>query len=168
MCRHRLMHRAIGNALSSSDVSDTDFGHRHVSEKTYADGGMWVGIKTMSQPIIDRKKYRQEVESLKADNRMKDMELGNGFVSKVDFVDLRRDSAMSESELSPLRSLLRQFRSNIARPLQEEVKDWLSPSSFAPRQIERARLRSVWRRFANGDSPVEECDTTYRRLPSQC
>ena len=91
---------------------------------------------------------------------MKDMELGNGFVSKVDFVDLRRDSAMSESELSPLRSLLRQFRSNIARPLQEEVKDWLSPSSFAPRQIERARLRSVWRRFANGDSPAEECDPT--------
>ena len=24
---------------------DTDFGHRHVSEKTLADGGMWVGIK---------------------------------------------------------------------------------------------------------------------------
>ena len=43
--------------------------------------------------MLDRKKHRQEVESLKADNRMKDMELGNGFVSKVDFVDLRRDSA---------------------------------------------------------------------------
>ena len=109
MCRHRLMHRAIGNALSSSDVSDTDFGHRHVSEKTYADGGMWVGIKTMSQPIIDRKKYRQEVESLTADNRMKDMELGNGFVSKVDFVDLRRDSAKIESKLSSLFSLLLRF-----------------------------------------------------------
>ena len=38
-------------------------------------------------------------KALRADNRMKDMELGNGFVSKVDFVDLRRDSAMFESEL---------------------------------------------------------------------
>ena len=92
--------------------------------------------------MLDRKKHRQEVESLKADNRMKDMELGKAYVDE--------------------------FRSNIARPLQEEVKDWLSPSSFAPRQIERARLRSVWRRFAYGDSPAEECDTTHRRLPSQC
>lgn len=33
--------------------------------------------------MLDRKKHRQEVESLKADNRMKDMELGNGFVSKL-------------------------------------------------------------------------------------
>ena len=92
--------------------------------------------------MLDRKKHRQEVESLKADNRMKDMELGKAYVDE--------------------------FRSNIARPLQEEVKDWLSPSSFAPRQIERARLRSVWRRFAYGDSPAEECDTTHWRLPSQC
>ena len=38
----------INNPLSSSDVSDTAFGHRHVSEKTLADGGMRVGIKTMS------------------------------------------------------------------------------------------------------------------------
>ena len=55
--------------------------------------------------MLDRKKHRQEVESLKADNRMKDMELGKAYVDE--------------------------FRSNIARPLQEEVKDWLSPSSFA-------------------------------------
>ena len=27
----------------------------------------------MSQPIFDRKKHRQEIESLKADNRQKDM-----------------------------------------------------------------------------------------------
>ena len=30
--------------------------------------------------MLDRKKYRQEVESLKADNRMKDMELGKAYV----------------------------------------------------------------------------------------
>ena len=47
--------------------------------------------------MLDRKKHRQEVESLKADNRMKDMELGKAYVDEV--------------------------RSNIARPLQEEVKD---------------------------------------------
>ena len=47
--------------------------------------------------MLDRKKHRQEVESLKADNRMKDMELGKAYVDE--------------------------FRSNIARPLQEEVKD---------------------------------------------
>ena len=41
-------------------------------------------------------------------------------------------------------------------------------NAVVPRQIERARLRSVWRRFAYGDSPAEECDTTHRRLPSQC
>ena len=73
----------------------------------------------MSQPIIDRKKHRQEIESLKADNRMKDMELGKAYVDEL-----------------------------------------TSSSSFAPRQIERARLRSVWRRFANGHSPAEECDPT--------
>ena len=29
--------------------------------------------------MLDRKKHRQEVESLKADNRMKDMELGKAY-----------------------------------------------------------------------------------------
>ena len=47
--------------------------------------------------LIDRKKHKQEIESLKAYNRMKDMELGKAYVDE--------------------------FRSNIARPLQEEVKD---------------------------------------------
>ena len=45
--------------------------------------------------MLDRKKHRQEVESLRADNRMKDMELGKAYVDE--------------------------FRSSIARPLQEEV-----------------------------------------------
>ena len=47
--------------------------------------------------FVSGRKHRQEVESLKADNRMKDMELGKAYVDE--------------------------FRSNIARPLQEEVKD---------------------------------------------
>ena len=67
--------------------------------------------------ILDRKKHRQEIESLKADNRQKDMNLSRDYVTEwrtyiaepLTIVDLCRDSAMSESELSPLRSLLRRF-----------------------------------------------------------
>jgi hypothetical protein len=44
---------------------------------------------------LDRRKHRQEVESLKADNRQKDMELGKMYVDE--------------------------FRSNIADPLRQEV-----------------------------------------------
>ena len=66
--------------------------------------------------LIDRKKHRQEVESLKADNRMKDMELGKAYVDE--------------------------FRSNIARPLQEEVKDL---------RMEIAQLRNAIQRI--GDCP---------------
>ena len=66
--------------------------------------------------LIDRKKHRQEVESLRADNRMKDMELGKAYVDE--------------------------FRSNIARPLQEEVKDL---------RMEIAQLRNAIQRI--GDCP---------------
>ncbi len=45
--------------------------------------------------MLDRKKHRQEVEGLKADNRQKDMELGKMYVDE--------------------------FRSNIADPLRQEV-----------------------------------------------
>ena len=69
----------------------------------------------MSQPIIDLKKHRQENESLKADNRQKDMNLSRDYVTEwrtyiaepLAIAFLCRDSAMSESELSPLRSLLK-------------------------------------------------------------
>ena len=66
--------------------------------------------------MLDRKKHRQEVESLRADNRMKDMELGKAYVDE--------------------------FRSNIARPLQEEVKDL---------RMEIAQLRNAIQRI--GDCP---------------
>ena len=36
----------------------------------------------MSQPIFDRKKHRQEIESLKADNRQKDMNLSRDYVTE--------------------------------------------------------------------------------------
>ena len=62
--------------------------------------------------MLDRKKHRQEIESLKADNRMKDMELGKAYVDE--------------------------FRSNIARPLQEEVKDL---------RMEIAQLRNAIQRI---------------------
>ena len=66
--------------------------------------------------FVSGRKYRQEVESLKADNRMKDMELGKAYVDE--------------------------FRSNIARPLQEEVKDL---------RMEIAQLRNAIQRI--GDCP---------------
>ena len=46
--------------------------------------------------LIDRKKHRQEVESLKADNRMKDMELGKAYVDELSELFLLRASAISE------------------------------------------------------------------------
>ena len=58
--------------------------------------GLFTLLSTCGWFVAGRK-YRQEVESLRADNRMKDMELGKAYVDE--------------------------FRSNIARPLQEEVKD---------------------------------------------
>ena len=64
--------------------------------------------------LIDRKKHKQEIESLKADNRMKDMELGKAYVDE--------------------------FRSNIARPLQEEVKDL---------RMEIAQLRNAIQRISD-------------------
>ena len=66
--------------------------------------------------FVSGRKYRQEVESLRADNRMKDMELGKAYVDE--------------------------FRSNIARPLQEEVKDL---------RMEIAQLRNAIQRI--GDCP---------------
>ena len=47
--------------------------------------------------LVDRRKYRQEVESLKADNRQKDMDLGKTYVDE--------------------------FRTNIADPLRREVRE---------------------------------------------
>lgn len=47
--------------------------------------------------IIDRKKHKEEIESLKADNRQKDMNLSKMYVDE--------------------------FRNNIAEPLQQEVKE---------------------------------------------
>ena len=72
--------------------------------------------------MLDRKKHRQEVESLKADNRMKDMELGKAYVDE--------------------------FRSNIARPLQDtEVCKRLD--------ISRATL---WRKLKELKIAMEESD----------
>ncbi|MCQ2295834.1 MAG: hypothetical protein MJZ45_00360 [Bacteroidales bacterium] len=55
---------------------------------TIVSGGGW---------LFDRRRHRQEVESLKADNKQKDMELSKLYVDE--------------------------FRSNIAEPLLREVKD---------------------------------------------
>ena len=105
--------------------------------------------------LIDRKKHRQEIESLKADNRQKDMnrrtserrgQAGLGYPEReggnakrnlsrdyvtewrtyiaepLTIVDLCRDSAMSESELSPLRSLLHRLQREVGE-LRQEVAE---------------------------------------------
>ena len=77
--------------------------------------GLFTLLSTCGWFVAGRK-YRQEVESLKADNRMKDMELGKAYVDE--------------------------FRSNIARPLQEEGKDL---------RMEIAQLRNAIQRI--GDCP---------------
>ena len=89
--------------------------------------------------MLDRKKHRQEVESLKADNRMKDMELGKAY---VDELTSSSSFAPRPFERARWRSAWRRFRSNIARPLQEEVKDL---------RMEIAQLRNAIQRI--GDCP---------------
>ena len=57
--------------------------------------------------MLDRKKHRQEVEALRADVKQKELDLSKDYVTEwrtyiaepLTIVDLRRDSAMSESEL---------------------------------------------------------------------
>ena len=46
--------------------------------------------------FVSGRKYRQEVESLKADNRMKDMELGKAYVDELSELFLLRASAIPE------------------------------------------------------------------------
>ena len=78
--------------------------------------------------MLDRKKHRQEMEALRADNRQKDMNLSKDYVTEwrtyiaepLAIAFLCRDSAMSESELSPLRSLLHRLQREVGE-LRNEV-----------------------------------------------
>ena len=70
--------------------------------------------------LLDRKKHRQEVEGLKADNRQKDMELGKMYVDE--------------------------FRSNIADPLRQEVlelRNEIDQLRNAIQQIDRCPHRDT-------------------------
>lgn len=70
--------------------------------------------------MLDRKKHRQEVESLRADVKRKEMDLSTEFASKLtssSSVATRQSSSIG----SALRSLLRQFRELIVQPLEDEV-----------------------------------------------
>ena len=69
---------------------------------------------------FDRRKHRQEVEGLKADNRQKDMELGKMYVDE--------------------------FRSNIADPLRQEVlelRNEIDQLRNAIQQIDRCPHRDT-------------------------
>lgn len=62
--------------------------------------------------LIDRRRHRQEVRSLEADNRQKDMDLGKTYVDE--------------------------FRSNIAEPLQKEVQGLRRDVKNLRKAIQRA------------------------------
>ena len=56
--------------------------------------------------MLDRKKHRQEVESLKADNRMKDMELGDAiFREELEKADMEKLPAQYFAVLTDTRSV---------------------------------------------------------------
>ena len=59
--------------------------------------------------VIDRKKHRQEIESLKADIRQKELDLGTGFVKK--FWELI--GGPLEKEITELRTEVNQLRDAI-------------------------------------------------------
>ena len=61
--------------------------------------------------FINHRKYRQEVESLKADNRQKDMDLSKMYVDE--------------------------FRQNIAEPLRQEVRDLRNEVDLLRNAIQR-------------------------------
>lgn len=62
--------------------------------------------------LIDRRRHRQEVRSLEADNRRKDMDLGKTYVEE--------------------------FKANIAEPLQKEVQGLRRDVKNLRRAIQRA------------------------------
>ena len=57
--------------------------------------GLFTLLSTCGWFVAGRK-YRQKVESLKADNRMKDMELGKAYVDELSELFLLRASAIPE------------------------------------------------------------------------
>jgi hypothetical protein len=61
--------------------------------------------------VVNHHKYRQEVEGLKADNRQKDMDLSKDYVAE--------------------------FKTNIAEPLQREVRDLRQEVTELRNAIER-------------------------------
>lgn len=62
--------------------------------------------------LIDRKKHRQEVESLKADNRQKDMELSKQYVAEFQtFIaePLQREVSQLRDEVNQLRNAIQRI-----------------------------------------------------------
>ena len=135
--------------------------------------------------MLDRKKHRQEIESLKADNRQKDMnrrtserrgQAGLGYPEREggnakrnlskDYVTewrtyiaeplaiafLCHDSAMSESELSPLRSLLHRLQREVGELRQEvaELRHAIQAINVCPHRAECPVLDEL-RKQSEGD-----------------
>ena len=168
-CRHRPVSASALSAPLSSDLSAII-----LAIISFLSGLGW---------MLDRKKHRQEIESLKADNRQKDMNLSRDYVTewrtyiaeplaiaflchdsamseselspllsllKVDFVDLCRDSAMSESELSPLRSLLHRLQREVGELRQEvaELRHAIQAINFVFLGRDSAIPKQAWMALA--------------------
>ena len=91
--------------------------------------------------FLDRRKHRQEVESLKADNRQKNLDLGTDFVLK--------------------------FRELIAGPLEEEVKNLRTEVNQLKDAIEKVndcpyRSTCPVRKRLHNESPRDRKDPDHR------
>ena len=110
--------------------------------------------------FVSGRKHRQEVEALRADNRQKDMNLSRDYVTEwrtyiaepLTIVDLCRDSAMSESELSPLRSLLHRLQREVGELRQEvaELRHAIQAIDVCPHRAECPVLDEL-RKQSQGD-----------------
>ena len=96
--------------------------------------------------MLDRKKHRQEVEALRADVKQKELNLSKDYVTEwrtyiaepLAIAFLCRDSTMSESELSPLRSLLHRLQREVGELRQEvaELRHALQAIDVCPHRAE--------------------------------
>ena len=108
--------------------------------------------------MLDRKKHRQEVEALRADVKQKELDLSKDYVTEwrtyiaepLTIVDLCRDSAMSESELSPLRSLLHRLQREVGELRQEvaELRHAIQAINFVFLGRDSAIPKQAWMALA--------------------
>ena len=81
--------------------------------------------------LLDRKKHRQEVEGLKADNRQKDMELGKDYVTEFrTFIadPLQREVGELRQEIAELRHAIQKIDACAHRDTCPVINELASPT----------------------------------------